>query len=161
MPRSDKSDRTRYGEPYGDVAENGAPKVLAGTLALLIGASAPSLIMIALNPSAFIPSLLSPSAPPIGEVPQTIKKYDADRAHNNQNNHESFWQATTDDPVAIVTLVLALATIALACVSWHAAADTRRALILAQRPRIRIRNIVIRPPHLTELFFPGNLISGQ
>ena len=137
-------------------------KVLAGSLALMIGASAPSLIVLGLKPSAFISPLLSSSAPPVGEAPSRMTKPEANQVRQKQNDHESFWQPAVD-PLAVSTLVLALATIALAYVSWRAAKDTRRALILAQRPRIRVRNVFIGIPRIFDgrLFHPGQLIRGQ
>jgi hypothetical protein len=138
-------------------------KVLAGALALLIGASAPSLILFALNPSLFIPTQLSSPNSPIGRTPSGGTNADAGRDSKKQHYHESFLQRATDDPVAVVTLFLAIATVALAYVSWRAATDTRRALILAQRPRIRIRNVVVRVPRFYggRVFHPNELVLGQ
>lgn len=135
-------------------------KVLAGTLALLIGASAPSLIIFALDPSAFIPAPLSRSAPPVGEAPRYVTKPETSQERQKGYNYETFW----NDPVAAATLFLAIATAVLAYASWRAARDTRRALFLAQRPRIRIRNVVIHPArrrHGANPFDPGEFVSGQ
>jgi hypothetical protein len=139
-------------------------KVLAGSFALLIGASAPSLIVFALNPSLFIPTLLSPSAPLVSEIPKDMADHEACQECQKYKNPESFYQRATGDPIAIATIILALATAGLAYAGWQTAKDTRRALILAQRPYLRIRNVVIRVPQRPfggRIFHPGELITGQ
>jgi hypothetical protein len=140
-------------------------KVLIGSLALIIGASAPSGIIFVLNPSLFVPPQLSPSTPPVGEVPSGVTKPQSNERYEKQNDHESFWEAALRDPVALGTLALAVATTGLAFVTWEAAKDTRRALILAQRPRLRVRNVVVHTPRHTfyvgTIFHPNELVVGQ
>src|SRR5438270_4093208 len=123
-------------------------KVLAGCLALMIGASAPSLILFVLHPSVFIAPPLSQSAPPILETPRQGGEGTGDQKRSQHQEPETVWHRATHDPVAIATLLLAVATAILAIATWRTANDTRRALFLAQRPRVRIRNIVVRPPNV-------------
>jgi hypothetical protein len=140
-------------------------KVLAGSLALMVGASAPSLILLTLNPSHFIPPRLTPSVPPILEAPRQGANTKSGQERDEHEEEETVWHRATHDPVAIVTLLLAMATAILAGATWRAASDTRRALFLAQRPRVRVRNIVIRPPqvpgYFPMLFHPNHTIDGQ
>lgn len=140
-------------------------KVLVGSLALLIGASAPSLVMFVLNPSLFVPTFLASSATPIRETPRVANNHKVAENNHDHKKAEPFFERAIDDPVADATMLLAIATVWLAFVGWQAAKDTRRALLLAQRPRIRIRNVIVKPPRIPSytpmIFFPRQLIDGQ
>ncbi|MFL6758560.1 hypothetical protein [Sphingomonas sp.] len=77
------------------------------------------------------------------------------------------------DPIAIYTLVLAVATIALWLVTWGMLRTTKRSVDLSRsefnathRPRLHVRNIVVKDSsgpfqHEAFNFSPGERINGQ
>lgn len=85
----------------------------------------------------------------------------------------AIWSRTWDDPVAFYTFVLGIFTALLAAVSAtqivfliRADQSTRRTLVLAQRPVLRIRNVVVDPsnPDLVPrvgIFQEGHPVRGQ
>jgi hypothetical protein len=91
-----------------------------------------------------------------------------------QTNTESFWVAPLDDPIALFTLVLAIAAIFQLVANILLWVTTRNAVRLGRdefnashRPKLRVRNIVVKPaaqgPGQMTLdpFHPGYHISGQ
>jgi len=127
-------------------------KVLAGCLALMIGASAPSLLLEVIHPHR--PTASTP-------LPRSGQENQA----QIQNQAPARANETTMDATAIATFLVAAVTALLALATYYTARDTRRTLFLAQRPRIRIRNVVVRPAGLTgyvkSAFFPQQFVGGQ
>jgi hypothetical protein len=85
----------------------------------------------------------------------------------------AIWDRTLEDPVAFYTFVLSIFTALLALVSGtqiyfliRADSATRQTLVLTQRPRVRVRNIVVNPHnralvHRIGLFQPDHPVAGQ
>ena len=83
-----------------------------------------------------------------------------------------FWERSTE-PIAVYTLVLAVATIALWFITWRMSKATEKVVELARsefnathRPRLHVRNIVVKDDtgpfhHEAFAFSPGKPISGQ
>lgn len=76
-----------------------------------------------------------------------------DQKPTSNNPLKIFWNWTTNDAVSFYTFVLAiftgiLGTVAIVQIRYLRRADdaTQRTLVLTQRPKLRIRNIVIRQP---------------
>jgi hypothetical protein len=138
-------------------------KVVAGSIALMIGASVPSLIIETIEP---YPRVISPTPSIEAHAEGNTRPNDQyrDRSDNETGRPQSFWQRA-NDPVAIGTFLVAFVTGGLAIATYRAARDTRRALFLMQRPRIRVRNIVVHPSrgpgYSAEPFHPLHLVSGQ
>jgi hypothetical protein len=70
------------------------------------------------------------------------------------------------DLTADVSLALVLVTFLLVCVTFYQVRLFRRELILTKRPRLRVRNVVLRQPKpihapIPEIFARGTLVSGQ
>ena len=95
-----------------------------------------------------------------GQMSNILSPQNTEPTNNAQNDGRSFL-----DPVAIATLAVAMVTGFLAFATYRAAVDTRRALYLAQRPKLRIRNVVVRPVarfgYDPTLFLPEAFVSGQ
>jgi hypothetical protein len=90
-------------------------------------------------------------------IPQTQQQKSPTDNTSHEGNYDyplkAFWRWTTHDPVAFYTSVLALFTGLLVTVSTiqiafliRADQATQRTLVLAQRPKLRVRNIVVSHP---------------
>src|SRR5258708_2217137 len=58
--------------------------------------------------------------------------------HEQKNIFERFWEWTTDDPVAVYTLVLAISTIGLWVVTWRGIGNQSRETRILQRAYLSV-----------------------
>lgn len=83
-----------------------------------------------------------------------------------EQSENNFWARLWEDPTAIVTMALVLVTLLLACCVLWQAWLFRRELILMQRPKLHVRNIVITNPKSADsipkqLFAINEPVGGQ
>jgi hypothetical protein len=69
----------------------------------------------------------------------------ASQDHEQKNIFERFWEWTTDDPVAVYTLVLAISTIGLWIVTWRGIRGQSRETRILQRAYLSVEPAGIHP----------------
>ena len=93
--------------------------------------------------------------------------------YGTNDQSDDFWRWITHDAITFFTFMLALFTLALVIVSAiqirfliRADRPTQQTIILSQRPRLRVRNVVVTPANPAfvariGVFQPRTYVSGQ